>query len=333
MYGGGAEWVNTTPKERTISKLFPLYALDVLVAGLTGTLVSNKTYGYLDILSLHGDSYLSSSYYIDVKVGDAVVSNNTFPYAINMTTGSISAGGVWWYGRVYKDKELVCNAHIAASAIKALTFSRFFHTLSFKKCALSGETAHLAVLREMIPLCRFNTCLMAIAFPPIAIPGGSVSLTYLDLYNQIGQALVSNQRPLFSSFDFSKCNINDKLLHSLLPGLSRLFVNLMIPPVSLKFNNNFLTSTGVSSICRMLLASPLVRLMELSFGGNPWCHAPDIQSLEAIIKNASSLCILNVESTQNNFPIQILRNVLTFSVCPLRELYVAGTPVHLMEVI
>jgi hypothetical protein len=278
----------------------------------------------VNVLKLHGTAYSQS-------LGLSPPSSNlSRPGYTIPAEGVITSGGLLW-GSSPRSKPLPCNPKLVSALLKALKYNSWCEVLEFGDCFVlpASEDEILSLFAEV---CRSNTTLLSLSFPPRAADASPIvpKTNKYVLYTQISDALLSNPRPLFSSFDFTNCRLGDEGVCALLPGLTRLF-SRRNTLTSLKFAGNNLSARGVALICEALLggdsSSPFFHLTELSFGGNPWCADPNaipVQHLNTIIRISPHLERLNLEATDGVFPIQFMKFDLIGSGCPLVDLTVGG---------
>ena len=278
-------------------------------------------------------------------------------YKVSANNLSVPVDGVYDGGVLYhvfnfpkEDENVLCNEEIATAAISAAHFNRKFYALSFSGCIFQSFESHLRILSAMSALISRNTNLNTIVFPPLVTmaptmhqhgtfvakkeastpPQQEWVKQYASVWCAIGEAMAYNPSPKFEFLTMSDCFMGDAGMEGLLRGLSKVFQTCGLSPRILNFRGNFLSSTSVSKICRLLTGDingrfvNLSWLQELSFGGNPWCNAPDVEGLCNVIRQATSLQILDLSSSYGAFPLPQLRDALAESRCPLRVLIIGG---------
>ena len=200
---------------------------------------------------------------------------------------------------------------------------------------LSAAPSQQAALGAMVQVCRWNTFISSLSFPPLREVDRAAIGRIAEVWGMIGEALWSNPRPLFTSLNFYKSYLADIGLDQILPALDRLFSSNQraLAPVSLSFEECELTARGVSNILSLLGSDSvsLSSLQQLSVGRNPWVvhgdTGPHIDRLVTVLKKASLLRMLNVESSLGVFPMAALSEALCASACPLAAIKLAGSPV------
>lgn len=272
---------------------------------------------------------------------------------ITTPTHGVYDGGVLWHVHLTSGNNgtVLCNEHIALSAISAAAVNSKFHELNFTDCCFSDTAIHIRVLMAMANLCYSNTNLSSLVFPPMKtfqILAGRYgpllqsidspqtpeeTQNYATAWAAIGDAISRNPRPLFVSMCMADCRMGAAGFTAIMPALVRLYQQLGLSPRCLNFSGNMLPSSSVSNLCSMLTANVngwcvnMTWLQELSLGNNPWCQAPDIAALCAVVSKATSLRILNLSSTCGVFPSSPLQVALDQSNCPLRVLVLGGAAV------
>ena len=319
----------------------PVVLLDGLVKAVTGRLLDQSPPGVLYILHLHGPEYALSSAHVRPQkfLHMAAVTQATYSIGDDY---SVTAGGIQWYGtRMAVDRLLPCDPRIAVSALRALSFSRNFHTLSFRHTALTSVQDLKAALLAVLEVCRWNTVLSALSFPPIAPEGRKALVSSVEagkvaeLWAMIGTAIWSNPRPLFTSLIFNGSYLGDLGVNQLLPALSRLYFSSQraLAPVAICLDDCGLSPRGTADLLALLCSNEvaLASLQELSLGGNPWLDPRDngrvVTVLLQLIMKATALRFLNVESTSAVLPMASFAEVLCNSPCPFEIIKLAGSAV------
>lgn len=286
----------------------------------------------ISIKDLHGPAYKESA------------------HCLSQTVPGIYDGGVLWEPSLSSGNSgaVLCSEHVASAAVAAATCNSRFLELSFADCGFEKVASHCRILTEMSKLCLHNTTLNSIVFPPrfgfqwsphkhggclVKVPplvSPAEQQQYVAAWVAIGEAITRNPRPLFVSLGMADCCMGDAGLTSLLPGLRRLYQQLGLSPRLLNFSGNLLSAASVSYVCTMLTEPisgwcvNLSWLQELSFGNNPWCNAPNIDAMCAVLRKASSLRVLDLSSVVGAFPTPQLKDALDQSLCPLRSLTLGG---------
>lgn len=373
-------WIAVLNKDRLASQI-PLYKCQTLIRCIGGKLLDRRydnpntltaltanatrhTPGILQVLDLHGAEYKASSANVlpnpVVKAPSNIGDRDTEPAYCLLTEYDVLAGDVPYYGVTERAgppgtteacRERPCNPGIATAALRALPYARIFNTLSFQGCVLTTIEGQKQALAAMVDVCRYNTYLNTIAFPPINT-SGTHPQSDIEAWAAIGAALWSNPRPLFTGLDFYKSNLGNSGVLQVLPAMERLFgaSQRAIPPVCLRFDHNGLNNASVEYLCRFLLgeavptagilispmgAVQLDWLQELSFGCNPWCNGQTvIVKVLEIIQKCTLLKVLNLESSSGTFPVTMLYLTLEKQTppCPLSVLKLAGCRIAEAEV-
>ena len=283
----------------------------------------------INVLKLHGSAYAQS---LGVRPSSTPRPSSLRPGYAVIAECQIASGGLYW-GSPPRANPLRCNPRIASSLLATLKYSSWCHVLEFGDCYIPSQS-EASILDLMADVCRCNTTLISISFPPRApdaLPIRQGTPQY-ESWTKIGECLAMNPSPLFSSLDFSNCRLGDDGVRAILSGLKRIF-SLRNIITSLRFNNNGLSGLGVAMICDALLegnlSAPFSSLSEFSVGGNPWCGLPNqipVKQLGLIVSLSPRLQKLDVGSSDGLFPIPLLVHDLISSVCPLRELVLGGSP-------
>lgn len=310
---------------------FPSPYLGAVAEAVSGILCLNHSSigdpQEINVLKLHGSVYSKCQ---GTNRDSLSRANNHRPGYHLLPNSRIASGSLVW-GTYPRVESVPCNSKIVCALLRTLQHNSWCQVLEFGESFIP-ETALLDVLPLMRDLCRSNTSLISIAFPPRAAdsPPLSPSSPVFKLWAEIGNAIVQNPRPLFTSLDFSNCYLGDEAVRAILPGLKRIFAMRNVL-TSVKFSNNHLSGVGVALICESLLGgdtlTPFCSLTELSFGNNPWCSNPNttpIRQLGEIIKLSPQLQLLNLHSLDENFPIHMIKGELMGSPCPLTELVLGG---------
>lgn len=339
-----AMWGSLSNKQR-FREQCPVILMEGLVQGLQRRLLELSIPGLLSVLHMHGPEYAVASSSTNANRKLVLIPVSGYPLYKVYEDYSVSSGDVQWYGiRPKGPRELACNGKIAVSALRALPFASSFHTLSFQDCALMSVEEQRDAILAMVEVCRWNIYLTSLQFPPLCISLTKGGTRYVELWAQVGEAIWSNPRPLFTSLDFSGCGLGDFAMSQLLPALTRLFSSQQhgLAPVALLFSDCALSENGVASILHMMSGQDaptgntisLRSLQRLSFGGNPWNGAADValQGLLNVLRQASGLRYLDLESSVIIVPVMDLSRVLVESSCPLRVLKLAGSAVPSREV-
>jgi hypothetical protein len=314
---------------------FPTPCLPAVAEAVGGTLsLNHSSVGdpqEINVLKLHGSAYAQS---IQRQPSSSPRPDPSRPGYPVISDCQIASGGLYW-GSTPRSNPLPCNPRILSALLETLKFNSWCHVLEFGDCFIPSKVED-EILGLMADVCRCNTTMISLSFPPRApsAPPVGPNTSQYQLWAKIGEALATNPNPLFSSLDFSNCHLGDDGIRAILPGLKRLF-SMRNVISSLKFNNNNLSGLGVAMICDALLegnfSAPFSSLSELSFGDNPWCGLPNqvpMQQLSVIIRLSPQLQKLNVGSSDGLFSIHLLANDLIGSCCPLSELVLGGSPLN-----
>jgi hypothetical protein len=323
-----AYWSNISYGTRSQSG-YPTLYLESVVQAISGVICLNHSSvgdpQEINVLKLHGTAYSQS-----LGVSSTPPNPTNRPGYPVLANCQIVAGGLVW-GSAPRTNPLPCNPHLLSALLKTLKHNSWCQVLVFGDCFVPSSSED-DILTLFADVCRTNTTLLSISFPPRAVDATPIlpRTGKYQLWARIGDALLSNPRPLFSSIDFTNCHLGDEGVRALLPGLARLFSHRNTL-ASLKFNGNNLSAIGIAMICESLLASdsssPFFHLTELSFGGNPWCANPNtipVQLLNAVVRLSPHLQTLDLEATDGVFPIQLMKFDLLGSSCPLVDLAVGG---------
>jgi hypothetical protein len=200
---------------------------------------------------------------------------------------------------------------------------------------LSAAAGQQEALTAMVQVCRWNTFISSLSFPPLLEVDKAAIGRIAEVWAMIGEALWSNPRPLFTSLNFYKSYLGDVGLDQMLPALDRLFSSNQraLAPVALSFEECELTARGVANILGLLSSDfvSLNSLQQLSIGRNPWVSQGDaglhVDRLVSVLRKASLLRVLNVESSVGGYPMAVLSEALCASACPLMVIKLAGSPV------
>jgi hypothetical protein len=292
----------------------------------------------INVLRLHGAAYCQSLGVSSSSTRRLI--DLTRPGYFVPSDGQIVSGGLVW-GSGLRTNPLPCNPRLVSALLKSLRYNSWCQVLEFGDCVVP-HIAEDSILRLFADVCRTNTTLLSITFPPRQATASPILplSPQSQLWSQISDALLSNPRPLFSSFDFTNCHLGDEGVRALCPALRRLF-SRRNSLMSIKFNGNDLSAMGVELICEAMLAgdgsSPFFHLTELSFGDNPWCgghpQAIPVRHISAIIRCSPHLQKLNLEATDDLFPIHSLKADLIESGCPLTDLALGGVVSSTVEIV
>jgi hypothetical protein len=312
---------------------FPTPYLSAVAQAVSGALFADHSSvgdpQEINVLKLHGSAYAQS---LQIQPSFSPRPNQFNPGHPVIGECQIASGGLYW-GSPARSNPLPCNPRIVSSLLATLKYNSWCHVLEFGDCFIPSQSEE-TILGLMADVCRCNTTLISISFPPRAkdAPPVRPNTPQSQAWTKIGEAMAMNPSPLFTSLDFSNCHLGDDGIRAILPGLKRIF-SMRNVIASLKFNNNNLSGVGVALICDALLegnfSAPFSSLSELSFGDNPWCGVPaqvPMQQLSLIVRLSPQLRKLNVGSSDDLFPIHLLMNDLIGSGCPLSELVLGGSP-------
>ena len=284
---GPLSWATVENAQR-IPVQCPIVKLESVVRGLRGQLGSTHAGfaeasatgpGSLSLSNLHGEDYRCSAASTEQSVPVIFTPTSNHPVYAVQADFAVLSGGTPYHGILAGShrQELPLAAQIVLSALQALPRCRAFHTLSYEHSALTDADMHAQALEAMVPVCRWNHHLSAIAFPPLsnrvdkATDLGRGSSGVAAVWAKIGYALWSNPRPLFHSLDFRQSRLHDTGLDMVLPALGRLFGSRgRLPgrgagsgeraeggrgllPLRLCLDSCGITASGVEALCKLLL--------------------------------------------------------------------------------